>query len=128
MAKVRAALIQAYANLPKQEAIEKHEGLIRQAAAQGAQITCLQEVFFGPYFCAEQDPKWYATAERDDGPTVRRMQELARPHPPVLVVPLFRGGPTRGSFNTTVVLQKNRPGRGEERQTPTPPPGPCVLV
>src|SRR5439155_1049369 len=86
MAKVRAALIQAHANMPKEEAIKKHEELIGEAAAKGAQITCLQEIFFGPYFCAEQDPKWYDTAERDDGPTVRRMQALAKKHKMALVV------------------------------------------
>src|SRR2546421_10850544 len=89
MAKVRAALIQANANMPKEEAILKHEALIGQAAEKGAQITCLQEIFFGPYFCAEQDPKWYATAERDDGPTVRRMQTLAKNHKMAPVDPFY---------------------------------------
>src|SRR5947208_9082616 len=69
MAKVRAALIQAYANMPKEEAIKKHEELIGQAAAKGAQITCLQEIFFGPYFPAEQNTKWYDTAAPNCGPT-----------------------------------------------------------
>ena len=49
---VRAALIQAHANLPKPEAIDKHVAMIEQAAAEGAEVTCLQEIFFGPYFCA----------------------------------------------------------------------------
>ncbi len=59
---VRAALIQAHANLPKEEALAKHVEMIEQAAAQGAQIVCLQEIFFGPYFCAQQEPKWFQTA------------------------------------------------------------------
>src|SRR5438552_16664372 len=103
MAKIRAALIQAYANLPKEQAIEKHEGLIRQAAAQGAQITCLQEIFFGPYFCAEQDPKWYATGERDDGPTVRRVLALAREHPTRLVVPFLVEAQSGSYYNSADV-------------------------
>src|SRR5207245_10936250 len=77
MATVRAALIQAHANMPKEEAVKKHEGLIAQAAAKGAKITCLQEIFHGPEFCAEQDPKWYDTAEPHDGPTVSRLREVA---------------------------------------------------
>jgi beta-ureidopropionase len=60
---VRSALIQASnvtapgRDLPamKQAMIEKHLGLIQKAADAGAQITCLQEIFYGPYFCAEQD-------------------------------------------------------------------------
>ena len=78
MTTVRAAVIQAYANMPKEEAVDKHVELIAKAAADGAEVTCLQEIFHGPYFCAEQDPKWYATAEPEDGPTVTRMQEVAR--------------------------------------------------
>jgi len=75
---VRAALVQAHANLSKEEALDKHVAMVEQAAAQGAEIACLQEIFFGPHFCAEQDPKWFETAEPDDGPTVKAMRELAR--------------------------------------------------
>ena len=89
MTTVRAALIQANANMEKKEAIDKHVEMIADAARQGAQIVGLQEIFFGPYFCAEQDPKWYATAEPDDGPTVTLMQEVAREHGIVLVVPWY---------------------------------------
>ncbi len=70
MTTVRAALIQAHANMEKKEAIDKHVEMIADAASKGAQVVGLQEIFFGPYFCAEQDPKWYETAEPDDGPTV----------------------------------------------------------
>lgn len=61
----RAALIQASNALPdstdleaiKAAMIEKHVGLIAQAAERGANVCCLQEIFYGPYFCAEQDPR-----------------------------------------------------------------------
>ena len=60
---VRCSIIQASNAVPateplakqKKAMVEKHVGLIRQAAKQGAQIVCLQEIFNGPYFCAEQD-------------------------------------------------------------------------
>ena len=43
------------------------------------QILCLQELFYGPYFCAEQDTRWYEFTERvPDGPTIKLMQELAQ--------------------------------------------------
>ena len=80
----RAALIQASNALPdstdleaiKAAMIEKHVGLIAQAAERGANVCCLQEIFYGPYFCAEQDPRWYRTAEQvPDGPTVRLIDE-----------------------------------------------------
>ncbi len=59
---VRCALIQATCTTPaeeslekiKRDAIEKHLKLIDEAAARGAKILCMQEIFTGPYFCAEQ--------------------------------------------------------------------------
>jgi len=74
---VRAALIQAHANLPKAEALDKHLAMVEQAGAQGAEVVCLQEIFFGPYFCAQQETKWFETAEAVVGPTVRAMRVLA---------------------------------------------------
>jgi len=125
MATVRAALIQAYANMPKQEAIKKHEELIAKAAAQGAKVTCLQEIFFGPYFPAEQDTKWYATAERDTGPTVTRMRELAKKHSMVLVVPFFEEAQTGVYYNTAVVIENDGTVVGKYRKTHIPQVGPC---
>ena len=51
--------------------IQKHIPLIEEAGEKGAQILCLQEIFYGPYFCAEQDMKWYETAEKADYPKIR---------------------------------------------------------
>ncbi len=75
---VRGALIQATLSEPgdapiekiKQSMLDKHVGLIVKAAEKGAQIICLQELFYGPYFCCEQDTKWYGLTEKiPDGPT-----------------------------------------------------------
>ena len=75
---VRCSLIQASnaapASLPledvKEAMIGKHLALIGQAAEAGAQITCLQEIFYGPYFCAEQQTRWYDFTEPiPGGPT-----------------------------------------------------------
>ena len=43
----------------KRANIEKHLGMIEDAAKQGVQILCMQEVFTTPYFCAEQQVRWY---------------------------------------------------------------------
>jgi beta-ureidopropionase len=121
---VRAALIQAHANLPKDEAMAKHVEMIEQAAAQGAQIVCLQEIFFGPYFCAQQEPKWFATAEPDDGPTVTKMRELARKHELVLVVPFFEKEFDGVFYNTAVVIERDGTVLGKYRKTHIPQVGP----
>src|SRR3990172_9232702 len=64
---VRGGLIQATLCEPatspvekiKRAMIDKHVALIAEAAGKGAQVVCLQELFYGPYFCAEQEIKWY---------------------------------------------------------------------
>lgn len=109
----RAALIQATNALPesddlpkiKQANIEKHVELIRQAADQGAQVCCLQELFYGPYFPAEQDTRWYTLAEPiPDGPTIKLMQQLAKQHGMVLVVPIYEQEMPGVLYNTAAVI------------------------
>jgi beta-ureidopropionase len=125
MRKVRAALIQAQANMDKQEAIDKHIKMIADAAGQGAQVIGLQEIFHGPYFCAEQDPRWYATAEPEDGPTVTRMREVAREHGVVLVVPWYEEEQPGVYYNTACVIERDGSIVGKYRKTHIPQVGPC---
>ena len=127
MATIRAAVIQAHANLSKEQAIDKHVGLIAKAAADGAQVTCLQEIFHGPYFPAEQDPKWYATAEPEDGPTVTRMRQVARDHNMVLVVPFYEEAQVGVYYNTAVVIERDGTVVGKYRKSHIPQVGPCFF-
>ena len=95
---VRCGLIQASCTTPaeesleqiKRDAIEKHLKLIEQAAAKGAKIVCLQEIFTGPYFCAEQSSRWYDMVEKiPEGPTIQLMREVAKQRGIALVVPIY---------------------------------------
>ncbi|HXW04914.1 MAG TPA: hypothetical protein VD833_06775, partial [Vicinamibacterales bacterium] len=43
--------------------IDRHATLIAEAARQKVKILCLQELFYGPYFCAEQETRWYELTE-----------------------------------------------------------------
>jgi beta-ureidopropionase len=96
---VRCALIQASNAIPtdrplaqiRKAMIDKHLKLIEQAAKKKAQILCLQELFYGPYFCAEQNARWYDLTEHvPDGPTTKLMQKIAAKHRMVIVVPVYR--------------------------------------
>ena len=125
MRNVRAALIQAQANMSKQDAVDKHIKMIADAAARGAQVVGLQEIFHGPYFCAEQDPKWYDTAEPEDGPTVSRMREVAREHGIVLIVPWYEEEQPGVYYNTACVIERDGTIVGKYRKTHIPQVGPC---
>jgi len=121
MTVVRSALIQTFGSMSMEENVERQIGLIHQAAEQGAQITCLQELATGPYFCQVQDPKYYEFAEPvPDGPTVRRMRELARQHQMVLVVPLYELEQTGVYYNTAVVIDADGSYLGKYRKTHIP--------
>jgi len=122
---IRAAIIQAASpsaldcTLPdlKEAMIEKHLPLIAEAAERGARICCLQEIFYGPYFCAEQDTKWYQTAEPvPDGPTVRLMQEQARTHKMILIVPIYEQAMTGLYYNTAVIIDEHGKYLGKYRK------------
>jgi N-carbamoylputrescine amidase len=121
----RAALIQASNALPdstdvhaiKQAMIEKHVPLIAQAAERGAKICCLQEIFSGPYFCAEQEKRWYETAERiPDGPTIKLMQKLAKEHSMILVVPIYEKAMTGVYYNTAAIIDEHGEYLGRYRK------------
>jgi len=78
---VRAALVQQAWAGDKDSMIAAAAAHIATAASAGAQVVCLQELFYGPYFCQVQDADYYGYTEAiPDGPTTRLMQELARQH------------------------------------------------
>src|SRR6478752_9256890 len=69
--------------------VERAEARIREAAEQGAQIVCLQELFNAPYFCKSQKHERFDLAEPISGPTIERMRKLARELEMVIIVPIF---------------------------------------
>ena len=126
---VRCGLIQASNPLHpenpvadiKKAMIDKHVKLIEQAAAKGVQILCLQEIFYGPYFCAEQTMKWYESAEPvPGGPTIVLMQELAKKHRMVLVVPVYEEDLAGVYYNTAAVIDADGKYLGKYRKNHIP--------
>jgi N-carbamoylputrescine amidase len=120
---VRAALVQAEWTGDKDSMIEKHERYAREAAEQGAQVMCFQELFYGPYFCQVQDPQYYGYTERiPDGPTTKRMQDLARETSMVLVVPMYEEDERTSGiyYNTAAVIDADGTYLGKYRKTHIP--------
>lgn len=118
---VRGALVQTTWTGDKQSMIDKHVSHVADAAKQGAQVMCFQELFYGPYFCQVQDPQYYGLTERiPDGPTVRLMQELARQHSMVLIVPMYEEEQTGVYYNTAAVIDADGKYLGKYRKTHIP--------
>jgi len=126
---VRCALVQAQnvlgpeKGLPaiKKAMVDKHVKLIAQAARRKAQILCLQELFYGPYFCAEQETRWYQMTERvPEGPTVQLMRTLARKHSMVLIVPIYEIDQPGIYYNTAAVIDADGRYIGKYRKTHIP--------
>ena len=127
---VRCGLIQASNVLSPDKAslaevrdamIAKHLRLIDEAAVRGVQILCLQELFYGPYFAAEQDPRWYQFTEKvPDGPTLLLMQEIAKKHAMVMVVPVYEEEAKGVYYNTAAVLDADGRYVGKYRKNHIP--------
>ncbi|GAX88604.1 nitrilase-related carbon-nitrogen hydrolase [Effusibacillus lacus] len=105
----------------KEKAIEKHLLLVREAASKGAQIICLQEIFYGPYFCAEQSTKWYESAEEvPNGPTIQLFQEVAKELGTVMIVPVYERVGIGTYYNTAAVIDADGTYLGKYRKQHIP--------
>lgn len=101
--------------------IEAHIPMIEDAAQQGVQVLCFQEIFTQPYFCPSQDRKWYAAAEQiPDGHTTRLMQEYAKKHNMVIIVPIYEETMPGVYFNTAGVIDADGTFLGKYRKTHIP--------
>ena len=117
---VRCALIQTTGITPRDEMMAQQTILIRNAAAQGAQIIGLQELATGPYFCQNESDEWFDLAESvPDGPTTAEMTALAAELEVALVVPLFEED-DNFFYNTAVVIDADGTFLGRYRKTHIP--------
>ncbi len=126
---VRGGLIQATLSEPgdapiekiKKSMIDKHVDLIAKAAGRGAEVVCLQELFYGPYFCCDQDAKWYQLVESiPDGPTTKLMMDLAKKHNMVLVVPIYEEDLPGLYYNSAAVIDSDGEYLGKYRKNHIP--------
>jgi len=117
---VRGALLQATWTGDKESMIEKHIKYARQAAEQGTQVMCFQELFYGPYFCQVQDRQHYGFAEPILGPTIERMQKLAAETNMVLIVPIYEEDGPGIYYNTAAVIDADGSYLGKYRKTHIP--------
>ena len=75
---VRAALVQQSWTGDKDSMIRASVSAIEQAASAGAQVVCLQELFYGPYFCQVQDADYYSYTEAIPGGSTTQLMWLSK--------------------------------------------------
>lgn len=126
---IKCGLIQAHNVAPtdapiaeiRQANIDNQMKYVEAAAKQGVQMLCFQEIFTTPYFCAEQKTRWYEAVEKiPDGPTVKLMQEVAKQHGMVLIVPIYEEEISGIYYNSAAVIDADGKYLGKYRKTHIP--------
>jgi N-carbamoylputrescine amidase len=113
-------LVQTHASADAQDNLLRTEALIERAAAQGAELICLQELFLTPYFCQTEDDAHFALAEPVPGPTTERLGALAKRLGVVIVASLFEKRAPGLFHNTAAVLDADGSLAGRYRKMHIP--------
>lgn len=117
---VMIALVQMACTQSKQENVDKARTRIAEAAKQGAQIVCLQELFAGTYPCQSEDHGRFEDAEPIPGPTSEVLSALARQHEVVVIGSLFERRAAGVYHNTAVVFDADGSTVGTYRKMHIP--------
>jgi len=102
--RIKIALVQMTCAADKGPNLEKAQRQIAAAAAQGANVVCLPELFAGLYFCQTEDFSQFDQAEPIPGPTCAALAEAARQHGVVVLTSIFERRAAGLYHNTAVVL------------------------
>ncbi len=100
--------------------VEQAMAQIAEAARQGANIVCLQELFASPYPCQAEDHAMFDLAEPIPGPTSKRLQQAAKEHTVVVIGSLFERRAAGLYHNTTVVYDADGSDLGMYRKMHIP--------
>ncbi len=120
MKKVNVGLVQMSCVKDKVTNIDKAIQKIREVAAKGAQIVCLQELFASLYFCDVEDYENFKLAESIPGETTERFSAVAKELGVVIIASLFEKR-TQGIYhNTTAVLDADGTYLGKYRKMHIP--------
>jgi N-carbamoylputrescine amidase len=104
MSKVKIGMVQMSCSAVKDENVKKAIAKIREAAAKGAQIVCLQELFTSLYFCDVEDYDNFKLAEPIPGPTTDALKSVAKELGVVIIASLFEKRAQGIYHNTTAVI------------------------
>lgn len=120
MRKVKVAATQMSCSWNREEVLDKAEKLVRKAAAEGANIILLQELFETPYFCQKQKFEYFDLAKPlSENAAVKRFIEVAKELQVVLPISFYeKAGNT--AFNTIAIIDADGTILGTYRKTHIP--------
>jgi N-carbamoylputrescine amidase len=101
---IRLAGVQISCSEDKERNIEKAAKFAQIAADKGAQIICFQELFSTHWFPKEMNSAHFSLAEEINGPSIQRMQEVARERGVALVCAIFEAEGQKAYYNSAVVI------------------------
>lgn len=100
--------------------LDRAEAVVREAAAKGSQVICLQEMCSTLYFCRSEDPALFQLAEAIPGATTDRFGLIAKELGVVIVLPLFERRATGLHHNTAAVIDADGRYLGKYRKMHIP--------
>ena len=120
MRKVKVAATQMSCSWNREEVLDKAEKLVRKAAAEGANIIQLQELFETPYFCQKQKFEYFDLAKPlSENAAVKRFTEVAKELQVVLPISFYeKAGNT--AFNIIAIIDADGTILGTYRKTHIP--------
>ena len=117
---VQIGLVQMACEAQPQANMKKATERIAQAASQGAQIVCLQELFLSKYFCDIESHDNFELAEAVPGPSTTALGEVAKQYGVVIVASLFEKRAPGIYHNTAVVIDADGQYLGKYRKMHIP--------
>ena len=117
---LRVGLVQQHCSEDRAVNLEASIAGIREAARQGAQLVCLQELHTGMYFCQTEDTKRFDQAEAIPGPTTDELGKIANELGIVIVASIFERRAAGLYHNTAVVIERDGRLAGRYRKMHIP--------
>ncbi len=116
----RVGLVQMAMSADPDENVRKAAARVREAAARGAEVVCLPELYRSPYFCQREDAALFDLAEPVPGPSTERLSDVARKAGVAVVVPVFEKRAPGLYHNSAVVLDADGRTAGLYRKMHVP--------
>jgi N-carbamoylputrescine amidase len=103
----QVGLVQMAMSADPDRNLEKAVAKVEEAAAGGAAVVCLPELYRSPYFCQKEDPRLFDLAEPVPGPSTETLGRVARDKQVVVIAPIFERRAPGLYHNSAAILDAN---------------------